>query len=339
VRRLWVLFILFLMTSAVVSWWFHVEMTTPYYGSAAREIFVEVPRGAGTGAIARMLADAGIVHHRLPFVAYLRWIGAAKRLKAGEYRFHSPATPGQIAERLIRGDTYVLSVTLPEGLTAFETAEMIADAGLGKLPELLEDVSRADLIRDLDPKARTLEGYLFPETYRFSRKSKSEEILKAMTDQFRLRFERLVAEVPLPPSWTCPGIVTLASMIEKEVRTGSERPLVASVLVNRLRVGMPLACDPTIIYALKLTGKYNGNLRKADLGLESPYNSYLHPGLPPGPICNPGEASLRAALSPASSDYLYYVSRNDGTHQFSKDYRTHQTWVLKYQKMGMRGRN
>ncbi len=340
VRWLFRLLLLFCIVAAVAGlWWLRRELSTPYYAASSPEIFVEIPRGAGTSTIGDLLAHVGVLHHALPFVLYLRWTGTAKKLQAGEYRFNRPATPTEIAERIVHGDTYFVSVTVPEGLTAQETAELIANAGLSRLPELLEALSRTDWIRDLDPNASNLEGYLFPETYHFARRVTAEAITKAMVDQFHIRFTRLLSETPLPPAWSCAGIVTLASMIEKEVKTGSERPLVASVLINRLRVGMPLACDPTIIYALKVSGRYDGNLHKADLSLRSPYNSYLHTGLPPGPICNPGLASLRAALLPAQSDYFYYVSRNDGTHQFSKDYRTHQNWVMRYQKRSFRSHN
>jgi len=328
-----------IISCAAAWWWVRVELATPYYGGGGTETFVDIPRRSGTGVIGNLLANAGIIRHALPFVLYLRWTGAATRLQAGEYRFSTPATPPQIADRLIRGDTYYISVTVPEGLTAQETVELIASAGLSKLPELLEALSNSDMVKDLDPKAANLEGYLFPETYHFGRRVTAEAVVKTMVNQFHLQFGRLLTATPMPPEWNCAGIVTLASMIEKEVKTESERPLVASVLINRLRVGMPLACDPTIIYALKVSGSYDGNLHKADLALQSPYNSYLHAGLPPGPISNPGLASLRAALSPAHSDYFYYVSRNDGTHQFSKDFRTHLNWVLHYQKRGMHSRN
>ena len=316
----------------ITAWWFHNEMSSPYYGASSPETFVEIPKGAGTEAIAKLLVDAGIIHHKYPFLFYLRWTGGAVHLKAGEYRFISPATTAQIVRKLTNGEVYYIPITIPEGLTARETIKLIAAANLGNLDELQDALLRTEWIRDLDPSARNLEGFLFPETYRFPRRTTSEEIIKALVDQFHVRFNKIISENPPPPAWSNSRIVTLASMIEKEVKTPSERPIVASVLVNRLSIGMPLACDPTIIYALKLTGSYDGNLHKADLSLKSPYNTYIVQGLPPGPIANPGEASLRAALSPAHDSYLYYVSRNDGTHQFSKDFRSHQIAVMRFQK-------
>jgi UPF0755 protein len=191
---------------------------------------------------------------------------------------------------------------------------------------------KTEWIMDLDPKARDLEGYLFPETYRFGRNIDSAMLIKTMVDQFRIRLAKILAQSPLPEGWSISEIVTLASMIEKEVRIPEERPIVASVLVNRLERKIPLACDATIIYALKLAGTYNGNLRKSDLAINSPYNSYLRLNLPPGPIANPGADSLHAALNPSKTDYLYYVSRNDGTHQFSSDFHSHQKAVSRFQK-------
>jgi len=332
--RRWTLILILLLFSAtgITAGWIHRELRTPYYGSPNAETFVDIQRGAGPSTIATALAEAGILHSRLPFLVYVRWSKSARRLQAGEYKFTSPATPEQIVQRIIRGDVFYISITVPEGLTARETAEHIAGAGLGQLNELENALMQTDWIRDLDPGARTLEGYLFPETYRFSRRVTSEEIVKAMVDQFKLRFARLTQAHSIPDNWSPSQIVILASMIEKEVKSPQERPLVASVLVNRLDKGIPLACDPTIIYALKLAGKYEGNIRKADLGIDSHYNTYIRTGFPPGPIANPGEESLEAALTPPKTDFLYFVSRNDGTHQFSRDLQSHLSAVARFQK-------
>jgi UPF0755 protein len=242
------------------------------------------------------------------------------------------ATPAQVALRLVKGDINFHSVTIPEGLTAEETITLLAKSGVGDLDALRQQLMRTDWIRDLDPQARNLEGYLFPETYRFSHKTDSEMAIKAMVNEFRKRIVRITALYPPQPGWTVPRIVILASMIEKEAKRVEEGPLVASVLINRLEKGMPLDCDATIIYAMKQAGTYKGRLGKADLAMESPYNSYRHLNLPPGPIANPGENSLRAALNPAHSEYFYYVSRNDGTHQFSKDFAAHQNAVNRFQR-------
>ena len=328
--------LLFLIAGAGITyWWTRTELTTPYYGAATPEAFVDIPRGASSATIATLLTDAGILRHRYPFILYLRWTETGRRLQAGEYRFNSPATPIEIADKLIRGDVFFLSVTIPEGLTARETIAWITRSGLGDLTEMETALRRTDWIQDLDSGARDLEGYLFPETYRFSRHANSEDILRAMVERFREVFRKLTEGAPPAQGWNVPSFVALASMVEKETNVETERGRVASVFTNRLEKGMPLACDPTLIYALKLAGKFDGNLRKADLMMDSPYNTYVRPGLPPTPIANPGAYSLRAALSPSKTDYLFFVSRNDGTHEFSRDFESHSRAVGHYQK-GMR---
>jgi UPF0755 protein len=197
---------------------------------------------------------------------------------------------------------------------------------------------KTDWIADLDPAASNLEGYLFPETYRFQRKTDSQTIIKTMVHQFRAKLTKILPRYPMQSDWSLSRIVILASMVEKEIKKPEEGPLVASVLINRLNKKMPLACDATIIYAMKLAGTYEGRLGKADMVMESPYNTYRHINLPPGPICNPGADALRAALNPAKTDYFYYVSRNDGTHQFSKDYRSHLNAVNIFQRSLTRSR-
>jgi UPF0755 protein len=320
------------LAAGLTFWWVRSELETPYYALAGEEIFVEIPKGATTGRIARLLEESGIVHRTLPFEIYVRWKGLARQLQAGEYRFADSSSPIEIVRRLVRGDVYYRSVTIPEGLTAWDTIEQIHRAGLGSLQRLGEALCKTEWIRDLDPRAKTLEGYLFPETYRFPRKVAPEEIIKAMVDQFKATLAKLCSEYPEWRSRDAAMVVTLASMVEKESKSREERPLVASVFINRLAKGMPLACDPTLIYAMKVAGKYDGNIGKADLAMRSPYNTYLHSGLPPGPIANPGEDSLRAAISPARTAYMYFVSRNDGTHQFSRDFKTHQAAVARFQK-------
>jgi len=312
--------------------WLRAEMTTPYYGAHSPEVFVEIVSGAEAHTVAALLADAGVIRNLLSFEIYVRWSGIDKRLKAGEYRFAAPAAPPDVARRIVDGDIFFHSVTLPEGLTAPEIISLIVQAGIGNRDELDQAVHRVDWIGDLDPAAPSLEGYLFPDTYRFPHGASSDQIIQTMIRGFRRRYSALLSVHPAPQGWTPSRIVTLASMIEKETGSASERPLVASVLINRLEQGIPLACDPTIIYALKLAGSYDGNIRKRDLTLDSPYNTYTHAGLPPGPICKPGEESLRAALAPPRTDYLYFVSRNDGTHQFSKNFSSHSLAVARYQK-------
>jgi UPF0755 protein len=328
-----------LLVLGVAGKWLLTELETPYYNAPTNETYIKIPHGAKTSQITDLLVGNGILHSRLPFSIYVRYYDLGRQFQAGEYRFDKPATPRQIARRLIRGDVYFHSITIPEGLTALETIDLLAKHGLGTADEFEKAIERTSWIRDINPAARSLEGYLFPETYRFGREENSEKIIKTMVNQFRLKYARLREEAPKYSDLSLPETVILASMIEKEVKMPEEASLVASVLINRLNRGMPLACDATIIYALKISGVYNGNLRKADLSMESPYNSYIHKNLPPGPISNPGVGSLRAALNPANTDYLYYVSRNDGTHQFSRDYQSHLHAVNRYQKSLSRRRS
>ena len=322
--------VVILAGSAVLALWLQSELEKPY--GPAQEVFLEIPRRATTSQIADLLVNEGVLKHRLPFIIYVRYRNLGHRIQAGEYRFADPSTPMQIAGRLVRGDISFRSVTIPEGLTARETVELLAKNGLGNREEMERLLLKTRWISDIDPEARSLEGYLFPETYRFGRKVTSEEVIRTMVNQFRKRIARAAALHPAHSGWSVRRIVTLASMIEKEVKNAEEGRLVASVFTNRLERRMPLACDATIIYAMKLAGTYKGNLGKADMAMESPYNTYLHTDLPPGPIANPGEKSLIAALNPARTEYLYYVSRNDGTHQFSRDFASHQIAVNRFQK-------
>jgi UPF0755 protein len=321
-----------LTLTAVLFLALRAELERPFYGAATSEVYLEIPRHATSAQITDLLVNARVLRQRLPFLLYLRFTGQGRRIQAGEYRFAEAASPMGIAARLVKGDISFRAITIPEGLTAYETIDLLAKNGLGSPDELEHLLRRTDWIRDIDPKARTLEGYLFPETYRFGHNASGESILKTMTQQFRIRVARIAVSNPVPQGWTIQRIVTLASMIEKEVKQPDEAPLVASVLLNRLEKGMPLACDATIIYGMKLAGTYQGRLGKADLARESPYNTYLHTSLPPGPIANPGENSIHAALSPARTGYYYYVSKNDGTHQFSRDYSSHINAVNRYQK-------
>jgi UPF0755 protein len=331
--RIWLAAILIaILVSAGSGWWLVSELNGPYYAGDPDGTFVHVERGAGSSAIARSLVSRGVLRRELPFSLYARITGGSRRMQAGEYRFQQPASPKEILNRIIKGDVYYVSITIPEGLTARETVAHIAKSGIGDQSGMLSALSRTDWVQDLSPDSRDLEGFLFPETYRFSRKVRSEDVVRTLVEQFRANFQQLRARHAPPEGWSVREIVTLASLVEKEAGNRDERPMVASVLLNRLEQRMPLACDPTIIYALKLAGRYDGNIRKSDLLLDSPYNTYTRQGLPPGPIANPGADSLRAALDPAKTDYLFFVSRNDGTHHFSRDYKAHSLAVNRYQK-------
>lgn len=303
----------------------------PYKGNSATEQFVEIPPGTPTAAIGRRLVDAGIVRDTLVFRAALWWTGESRNLKAGEYRFDQSLSPVGVIARLTRGDVYTLRITFPEGLTIPEMARLYASRGLGNARDFLAAAADRSLVADLDPKSTDLEGYLFPETYSLPRRTPAARLVAMMVDRFRAVFtdeQRREAEAQ---GLTTRDVVTLASLIEKETGTPDERPNVAAVYRNRLRIGMALQADPTVVYALQMTGKYNGNIRREDLAINSPYNTYKYRGLPPGPIASPGNASLEAALDPASVKYLYFVSRNDGTHVFATTLTEHNRNVRRYQ--------
>ncbi len=265
------------------------------------ETIVEVTPGMGTRAIGAMLAGHGIIRSQYAFDLWHLLRGGT--LKAGEYQFVQPAALPAVYNRIVRGDVYTRTVTIPEGFNLFDIAQAVEDAQLGSKASFLAAASRnAALIADLDPGAKNLEGYLFPDTYRFARRLPPDQMLAAMVRRFRQ------AGAAIGVTGDYHHTVTLASLVEKETPVADDRPLVASVLQNRLAQNMPLMTDPTVIYAAMLEKHYRGTIYQSDLKRESAYNTYLHKGLPPGPIANPGVKSLRAAMQPAKSDYLYFVA-------------------------------
>jgi UPF0755 protein len=251
-------------------------------------------------------------------------------LKAGAYEFSKPLSAVDALEKIIRGDVILRTVTIREGLDRFAVGELMAQAGFGRLADWKKATADPELIRDLDPEAKSLEGYLFPDTYRLSPGTPTGIILKRMTDNFRKHFGGELAL--LANGLDLHQTVTLASIVETEAHIPAERPLIASVYLNRHRKGMRLQADPTVIYALKLAGRWSGNIHKEDLMMEAPYNTYRVDGFPPGPVANPGLASLRAAASPANTAFLYFVSRNDGTSAFSSTLEEHNQNVQLYQR-------
>ncbi len=289
----------------------------PYKGFSEEEIFTTVSPGASSTSIARALENKGVVEDSDLFLAALWYRRATQRLQAGEYRFSRPASIFEVIDRLVRGDVFFLSVTIPEGLTLAETAALFEEKGLGDTRELEAVFSQTDLIDSLDSEASDLEGYLFPETYQLPRRPSAEDIARALVSRFKSVFNEERRDKAETLELTARELVTLASIVEKETGQADERPIIASVFWNRLRIGMPLQSDPTVIYALKKEGNYNGNLRRSDLEMESPYNTYRHRGFPPGPIASPGLGSIDAVLNPPDTKYLYFVSKNDGSHHFS----------------------
>lgn len=307
------------------------RLAQPYRGYEAGEQFVDIPGGLGPRAIGRLLVRDGIVRDELTWRLAVWQSGRATALKAGEYRFTDPMTPAGVVDRLARGDVYLRTVTFPEGLTIRQMSAVYESAGLGSASAFASAAREAGLVRDLDPLARDLEGYLFPDTYALPRRASAEDLVRMMVSRFEKALTGDVRAAAQARGLTVRQLVTLASLVEKETARADERPLVAGVYHNRLQRRMGLQCDPTVIYALELQGRYTGNLTRADLALASPYNTYRYAGLPPGPIAAPGEASLVAAAHPAAVPYLYFVSRNDGSHAFASTLREHNRNVQQFQ--------
>jgi UPF0755 protein len=308
----------------------------PYRAWTGEGILLDLPSGLDAREIVTRLESAGVIHSAGLARLYLLYSLQDPNLQAGEYRFTAPASTPQVLDRIIRGDVATYPVTIIEGLTLEETAAAIADAGFGDRARLLAAMADPTPIRDLDPAATDLEGYLFPNTYAFAHRTSEAQIVATLVETFRSLAGR---ELPRPSG---PGDlrrwVTLASIVEKETGLDSERPLVAGVFANRLRLLIPLGADPTVIYALKRAGTWDGNVRRPDLQVESPYNTYVNAGLPPGPICSPGLSSLRAAAAPTDTPNLYFVSRNDGSHVFAETLEEHNRNVEHWQKAFWRGR-
>jgi UPF0755 protein len=312
--------------------WIYANLARPYKGYEGQEQFVEIPAGSGTGAMARRLADAGVVRSAQAFRAAVWLRGNSRRLQAGEYRFDRPMTAAEVADKISRGDVYVRALTFREGLTIREMASVFESAGYGPASEFIDASRNVALIRELDPQATDLEGYLFPDTYTLPRRTTAAQLVERMVSRFQKVMTPELRQKAAERGFNVRQAVTLASLVEKETAKADERPVVAGVYTNRLEIGMGLQCDPTVIYALMLAGRYDGNIRKGDLQIDSPYNTYRYAGLPPGPIAAPGEASLQAAVQPADVPYLYFVSRNDGSHVFSTTLDEHNRNVTNFQK-------
>jgi UPF0755 protein len=309
-------------------------MRTPFKGWPGEMKRVEIRRGLRTSSILRNLQREGVLRDEWVPLVYMRLLRGRDSLKAGVYEFRGPLAPVDVIDKLVRGDVVLRTVTVREGLDRFAIAKLFAAESLGTEDEWEAATSNAEKIRDIAPDADSLEGYLFPDTYKFDPGTPAETIVDAMVQNFRKNWAGEMAFITtgLTPHQT----VTLASIVETEARVAEERPLVASVYLNRIRRRMLLGADPTVIYALKLAGRWDGNIRKGDLDIDSPYNTYRRPGLPPGPIANPGLASLRAATAPAATPYLYFVSRNDGSHVFARTNDEHNRNVEKYQRQYFR---
>lgn len=333
-KRIVVVLVLIAAVAAGGGWWLYSRITAPYRGYAEPEVFVDIPSGSGPARISERLVAAGVVRDAVTFRAALLLSGRARSLKAGEYRFDASMHALDVIDKIARGDVYKRLLTFREGLTIAEMAQVFEEKGFGKAAEFRQAAANAAVIADLDPAATDLEGYLFPETYSLPRDTPAGGVVDQMVRAFRNALTAEMIEAAKASGLTVRQLVTLASLVEKETGTADERPLVAAVYRNRLRINMPMQADPTVIYALLKAGVYKGNLTREHLQFDSPYNTYRYPGLPPGPIASPGRASLQAAAKPADVDFLYFVSKNDGSHVFASSLAEHNrnvfTWQVEY---------
>ena len=303
------------------------DWTTPYGSFPKEGMIVQIPKGSSRVRVAELLAAKGVIRSARSFRLLSLWHRRA--LLAGEYFFDRPVTPQQVHGALVDGRVFLHTVTVPEGYTMFDIADLLEREGLATRKDFLKAVGEPSLVRDIAPGARNVEGFLFPDTYKFPRGITPRRITEAMSRRFHEEWGKLPAQTkevrPEPLE-----IITLASLVERETAVAEERPRVASVFYNRLRKGMALDCDPTVIYALRLEGRPAAKLTFADLRVDSVYNTYQHRGLPPGPIANPGQASLRAALEPEKTDYFYFVADATGKHVFSRTLAEHNRNVSRY---------
>jgi UPF0755 protein len=309
--------------------WLARECTAPFPGPGTSAIF-EVQKGRSVRAVAGSLRKQKIIRNSLALTLSYDLYYSRERLKAGEYEFTFPASAREVLFKIFRGRIYLQPITIPEGLTGNEIAGLVSSRGAADPGSFRTAFHETARVAEWDPEAPNLEGYLFPDTYFLPRKATAGDYIGAMTGQFRRVFHEGWRRRAVELGLSVREVVILASLIEKETALPEERPLVSAVFHNRLRIGMKLDCDPTVIYGLKLEDKYSGRLLSRDLKFPSPYNTYIHAGLPPGPICNPGKPSLEAALYAAPENYLYFVARGDGSHSFGRTLGEHLRAVEKY---------
>ncbi len=307
-------------------------LETPFDGNDGNPVVVSIPAGATAGSVATLLADNGVVRSARELRWWLRLSGLQGSIHTGRYRFEGPASLRQVAEVITEGKVLLASVTVLEGATRWQVADALAAAGFGARDEAWQATGDVSLVADIDPDASDLEGYLFPDTYFAPEGAGAADIVAMMVDQFREVWNEERSAAAAEAGFSPREIITIASLIEAETGRVDERALVSGVYHNRLRIGMLLQCDPTLLYALYLDGRTDRNIRRADFDNPSPYNTYRVGGLPPGPIANPGEASIAAALAPAETEFLYFVGRNDGSHAFARTLREHNNNVNRYQR-------
>ncbi|MCU1290433.1 MAG: mltG [Acidobacteria bacterium] len=322
IKLLLVLFIISLLAFGGVSYWIYKSLNTPVTHTKANA-YIEIPKGSSPNQIISRLASEGIIKSELATQIYLRSFGEAEKLKAGEYQFSSPISPLQVLKELEKGEERTTKITIPEGFTRFDIAKRIAEKFPQTPPvtdkEILALMDDTSLIKDIAPTAKNLEGYMYPSTYSFPRDAKPAEVVKAMVEQFKKIWKPEWSDRAKTLGRTPQEIVTIASLIETESKFEEERPIVASVIYNRLSKSIPLGIDQTAVYIAKMQNRWDGTIHKSDLETDSPYNTRKFGGVPPGPISSVSESAVKAALYPAQTDYIFYVlnvEANDGSHHF-----------------------
>jgi len=331
------LFLLLVLVAAGAAAWLWYGFTHPYQAFPSEGVFVDIPHGVSRRGVAHLLEKNGVIHSSIAFEIYARR-HPKRSMQAGEYFFDKAIAGKDVFWKIAKGEVYELPFTVREGETIYDIAHELEAGKFLQADDFLKVANDGELVRDIAPNARTLEGFLFPATYQLPRHPVANELAGEMVHKFKEEWSKIAPGNSQNKFTTADGrpvesIVTLASLVERETPKAEERPLVAGAFENRLKRGMPLQCDPTVIYVLEGQGLYNGTLTGKDLHLDSPYNTYIHTGLPPGPIGNPGEASLRAALKPAETDYLYFVANTQGGHFFSATLAEHNKNVVKYRRL------
>jgi UPF0755 protein len=333
-RRLGLVALLVIAAMGAAAGWLDSQIVRPYTGHRPPKIFVEIPHGTSRWDVAGILKKDDVIRNRMAFELFSLW-HIRHPLQAGEYLIDRPLDSKQVFWKIAQGRIFLHYVTIPEGWTMFDIAAELDRQGVCSIESFLVVARDPAPISDIAPHAKSLEGFLFPSKYEFKRRTTCTQVAETMTSHFRSVWKELnpSGAESFPAGLDTTQTVTLASLVERETPRPEERPLVAGVFYNRLRLGTPLQCDPTVQYALQLAGRPELNVRPEDLRIDSPYNTYAHKGLPPSPIANPGEASLRAALNPAQTDYLYFVANDQGGHFFSKTLAEHNRNVARYRQL------
>lgn len=328
--------VVLISAAAALAFYVSRDVKRPRAHQAAEKV-ITVGAKTSLRAVISRLHQEGVIAHEWPVLLWLKVVARDARIKSGDYEFQSPITPLEVIRKLTRGEVATRSLTIPEGYNQFDLAAKLAEPlpGMKQPPpqsqdEILALFKNTKLIADIDPQATTLEGYLFPDTYEYTSNTTRAQLVEAMVKRFRKVYTPELQRRAQELGMSARQVVTLASLVEKEAKVDKERELISQVYHKRLKLGERMACDPTVIYAALLAGKYRGKIYRSDLDRESPYNTYKYAGLPPGPIASPGKRSLEAALHPADTDYLYFVvdvTRNDGSHKFSTASADHERAV------------